>query len=113
VNTLPSIYSLRQGVDEITVARQAWDMETRFISRRSTFASGRRIKTEWTPQVIRRNTEVHVDTAEELSQYIPSSAQEEDKNKYSQKPSVSSLCAAAVGDANPPPLLGSTLAIID
>lgn len=101
MNTLPLIYSIRQRVDEITAARQAWDMETRVISRRSTFASGRRIKTEWTPQVIRRNTEVHVDTAEELSQYTPSSIQEEDEKKYSQKPSVSSSCIV-VGDTNPP-----------
>ena len=107
------IIKIRQRVDEVTAARQAWDMETRVISRQHTFASNRRIKTEWTPHVIRRNTEVNVSTVEELPLFTPSSAQEEDENKYSQKPTVSSLCIV-VWDANQiPTFSGSTLAIID
>ncbi|KAF8549035.1 hypothetical protein OG21DRAFT_643070 [Imleria badia] len=85
------LLAIRQRVDEITAARQAWDEEMRVISRQCTFASNRRVKTEWTPQVVRRNTEVNVSTVDELSLFTPSSAQEGDVNKYSQKPSVSSL----------------------
>lgn len=90
-------------------------METRVISRRtSTFTTGPRIKvkTEWTPRRVRRNTEVNVGTLGELLQSTPSSVQEGDEDKYSQQPSVSSPRIVVV-DANCHSLFwSSTLAII-
>ncbi|KAG6377453.1 hypothetical protein JVT61DRAFT_15259 [Boletus reticuloceps] len=83
------LLAIRQRVDKITAERQALDMKNQVISRRSTFANGRKIRTEWTPKAVRRNTEVNASTLDELFQFTPSSTRE-DKNKYSQKPSYSS-----------------------
>ncbi|KAF8137476.1 caspase domain-containing protein, partial [Boletus edulis] len=84
------LLAIRQRVERITTERQALDMKNQVISRRSTFANGRKIRTEWTPKVVRRNTEVNASTLDELFQFTPSSTREEDKNKYSQQPSYSS-----------------------
>ena len=89
--TVSCIYSSRQRVEEITAAPRGWDKETRVISQLTTFSSGSRIRTEWTPQVTRRSTEINVNAVEEISRSAQLGAHGENENKYSQTPSVSSL----------------------
>lgn len=99
------MYWIRKRVGEITAARRARDVQTKAISRQATFATGPRVKVR-TPR--RQHTEVDVRTLEEFLQLKLSSSIQED-SKYSQQPSVSSLCPV-VADANR--VSGSILAII-
>ena len=114
MRTFPLISWIRERVDEITAAREEWDKENG-IRRRSTFtlADGRRLKTDQTRRIVRRSTEVNVGTVQELFQFTRSNTQKKDKDRYSQKPTVSFLCRV-VEEANRvlPFNSRSTLAII-